>query len=69
MTWQELGDFYRVESITIDPTNPDAAYVTTEATGQGLQIIDLTNLPADYDMDLYSSAIARPHIYTVGTTF
>jgi hypothetical protein len=32
-TWTELGDFYRVESITVDPLNPNKAYITTEADG------------------------------------
>ncbi len=33
LSWIELGDFYRVESIAIHPINPKVAYVTTEADG------------------------------------
>lgn len=32
-SWEELGDFYRVESVTIHPENPDIMYVTTEQDG------------------------------------
>ncbi len=32
-SWAELGNFFRVESITVDPMNADIAYVTTEAEG------------------------------------
>ncbi len=32
-TWQEIGDFYRVESATIHPDKPDIMYVTTEQEG------------------------------------
>jgi len=32
-SWTELGDFFRVESITIDPMDPDIAYITTESEG------------------------------------
>ncbi len=32
-TWTELGDFYRVESITVDPLDANKAFVTTEADG------------------------------------
>lgn len=31
--WQEIGDFFKVESITIHPNDPDIAYVTTESEG------------------------------------
>ena len=33
VAWQEIGNFYRVESVSVDPTNPDLAYVSTEADG------------------------------------
>ncbi|NNE30721.1 MAG: hypothetical protein HKN16_13860, partial [Saprospiraceae bacterium] len=33
ITWNELGDFYRVESVTIHPENPDVMYVATESEG------------------------------------
>ena len=33
INWEELGDFYRVHSIAVDPNNPDFAYVTTETDG------------------------------------
>jgi len=33
VTWQQIGDFYRVESCTIDPLDPDRLYVTTETEG------------------------------------
>ncbi len=33
VAWQEIGNFYRVESVSVDPANPDLAYVTTEADG------------------------------------
>jgi photosystem II stability/assembly factor-like uncharacterized protein len=33
LSWTELSDFYRVESIAVHPVNPRVAYVTTEADG------------------------------------
>ncbi|MFK8004992.1 MAG: WD40/YVTN/BNR-like repeat-containing protein [Saprospiraceae bacterium] len=32
-SWEELGDFYRVESVTIHPENPEIMYVATESEG------------------------------------
>ncbi|MCP3930054.1 MAG: hypothetical protein GY705_13250 [Bacteroidetes bacterium] len=32
-TWEELGDFYRVESVTVHPENPEIMYVATESEG------------------------------------
>lgn len=32
-TWQELGDFYRVESVSVHQENPNIMYVTTEQDG------------------------------------
>ena len=32
-TWVEIDDWYRVESCTISPTNPDEIYITTETEG------------------------------------
>lgn len=31
--WEELGDFYRVESVTVHPENPKIMYVATESEG------------------------------------
>jgi len=33
VTWEELGDFYRVESTAVHPNNPDIMYVATESEG------------------------------------
>lgn len=32
-SWQRISDLYRVESVTIDPTNPEFMYATTETEG------------------------------------
>ncbi len=33
LSWQRISDAYRVESCTIDPLNPETAWMTTEAAG------------------------------------
>lgn len=33
LTWSRVSDLYRVESATVDPGNPEVAYLTTEAQG------------------------------------
>ncbi len=33
LVWTQVSDLYRVESVAIDPTNPDRAWVSTETEG------------------------------------
>ena len=33
LNWQRISDAYRVESCTVDPLNPETAWMTTEAAG------------------------------------
>lgn len=47
ISWQEVGDFFRVESVTVHPTNPEVMYVTTE--DEGLWFTDnLSDLNPDF---------------------
>lgn len=43
LSWSELHDFYRVESCTIHPDDPDRMYVTTE--GEGLWLTENLSSP------------------------
>ncbi len=61
--WEELGSFYRVESVTVHPGNPDIMYVATESEG----LWYTSNLTAaDPDFQLIEE---YPFLHPTRTTF